>query len=140
MDTQTDDPHGHLPWVVSSGRRTRFFCPVQGCPHANLALARGWGSLLGVKTHLKEHYARRFSSAVPQAFLDAHNLCSCVVCGKIITFRANGTYPTCHPARRAAIANVPVETPDATPLPSLDEICTTRVRLLKYVPRGARTV
>ena len=141
MDTQPSDPHAHLPWVVNLNGRKRFFCPVQGCPHANLAQARGWGGLLGVKNHLKEHYARRFGGAVPQAFLDAHNLCSCKVCGKIITFRSNGTCPTCHPARRAALANTPAESAESSntsSLPSLDEICTTRIRLLKYVPRGAR--
>ena len=84
---------------------------MQGCPHANLVLASGWGSLLGVRTQLKEHYFGRFSGVVPQAFLDAHNLCSCVVCGKIISVRANGICPTCHPARRAAIANIPAVTP-----------------------------
>ena len=119
----------------------RFFCPVQGCPHANLVQSRGWSGLLGVKNHLKEHYARRFGGAVPQAFLDAHNLCSCTVCGKIITLRSNGTCPTCHPARRAALANTPAEPAESSntaSLPSLDEICTTRIRLVKYVPWGAR--
>ena len=78
---------------------------------------------------------------MPQAFLDAHNLCSCKVCGNLITFRSNGTCPTCHPARRAALANTPAEPAESSntaSLPSLDEICTTRIRLLKYVPRGAR--
>ena len=99
------------------------------------------GTLLGVRKHLNEHYARCFSGAVPQAFLDAHSLCSCGVCGKIITLRSNGTCPTCHPARRAALANTPAEAAESSntaSLPSLDEICTTRTRLLKYVPRGAR--
>ena len=118
--------------------RNRYFCPVLGCPHANLAQAKGWGSLAGVKGHLKEHQAGRFSGAVPQAFLDAHNLCSCGVCGKIISLRSNGFCPTCHPARRAAMSNSPTEAPNTANLPSLDEICTTRIRLLKYVPRGVR--
>ena len=95
-DTQSSDPHAHLPWVVIFNGHKRFFCPVQGCPHANLAQARGWGTLLRVRKHLNEHYARRFSGLVPQAFLDAHSLCSCGVCGKIITLRSNGTCPTCH--------------------------------------------
>ena len=126
------------PWIIKYNNRTRYFCPVSGCPHANLAQAKGWGSLAGVKGHLREHQARRFSGAIPQAFLDAHNLRSCGVCGKIITLRSNGFCPTCHPTRRAAMSEAPTEAPNTANLPSLDEISTTRIRLVKYVPRGAR--
>ena len=53
-------------------------------------------------------------------------------------FRSGGTCPTCHPARRAALSNMPTGTSGTANLPSLDEICTTRIRILKYVPRGVR--
>ena len=107
MDTTPSSAHQtQLPWMVKFNGRARYFCLILGCPHANLAQAKGWAGLAGVKSHLKEHYAGRFSGAIPQAFLDAHSLCSCGVCGKVITFRSNGTCPTCHPARRAAM-NMP---------------------------------
>ena len=35
----------HLPWVVINGQRSRFFCPVGDCPHADTAQARGWANL-----------------------------------------------------------------------------------------------
>ena len=121
-------------------RRSRLFCPVDDCLHADVTQARGWANIQGVRNHLREHIAGRFSGAVPQAFLDANNLCSCSVCGKIISRRFNGTCPSCHPSRRTAANNVPTEATTAAALPSLDDVCTTRARLLKYVPRGARAV
>ena len=129
-----------LPWVVNNGRLSRFFCPVGDCPHGNITQARGWANLQGVRSHLREHYAGRFSGAVPQAFLDAHNLCSCSVCGKIISQRFNGSCPACHPARRAASSSGHIEASATAVLPSLDDVYTTRARLLKYVPRGARAI
>ena len=139
MDITPGAAQTQWPWMMKFNNRIRYFCPVLGCPHANLAQAKGWAGLAGVKAHLREHQARRFSGAVPQAFLDAHNLCSCGVCGKIISLRSNGFCPTCHPARRAAMSNSPTEAPNTANLPSLDEICTTRIRLLKYVPRGGQS-
>ena len=135
---QTNRTQRNLPWVVNSERGTRYFCPVNGCPHANVTQAKGWCNIPGVRNHLKEHYAGRFNGAVPQAFLDAHNLCSCSVCGKIIHKRNNGSCPSCYPSHRAATSNDPTEPSGPAALPSLDDICMTRVRLLKYVPRGAR--
>ena len=129
-----------LPWVVNYGGRSRFFCPVSDCLNADVAQARGWANIQGVRNHLREHYAGRLSGAVPQAFLDAHKLCSCSVCGKIITFRSNGTCPSCRPLLRAAANNDTTEATTAAVLPSLDDVYTTRARLLKYVPRGARAV
>ena len=126
------------PWVVNSANRTRYFCPVANCPHGNTVHATGWANLQGVKNHLREHYAGRFSGAVPQAFLDAHNLRSCSVCGKIISNRFNGTCPSCRPSQRAEESNNPNSASQTTALPSFDDVCTARVRLLKYVPRGAR--
>ena len=117
-------------------RRSRLFCPVDDCLHADVTQARGWANIQGVRNHLREHIAGRFSGAVPQAFLDANNLCSCSVCGKIISRRFNGTCPSCHPSRRTAANNVPTEATAAAALPSLDDVCTTRARLLKYIPRG----
>ena len=131
---QTNETQRHLPWVVNNERGSRYFCPVRACPHANLTHARGWANLQGVRNHLIEHYAGRFSGAVPQAFLDAHNLCSCSVCGKIISRRFNGTCPACRPTQRAATNNGPLENPTQVVLPPLDHMCMTRARLLKYVP------
>ena len=122
---------GPLPWVVNSEGRSRFFCPVSDCPHANVSQGGGWANLQGVRGHLREHYGGRFSGAVPQAFLEAHNLCSCSDCGKIISRRFNRTCPACHPSRRAATTNGPTETSATAALPSLDDVCTTRARLLK---------
>ena len=127
------------PWLTIFNNRTTYFCPVLGCPQGNVAQAKGWGGLAGVKSHLRDHYARRFSGAVPQAFLDAHGLSSCGVCGKIITLRSKGICPTCRPTHRASMWNSHTEALNTANLPSLDEICTTRIRLLKYVPRGVRS-
>ena len=139
MDTTPPGaPQTQLPWLVKINGRARYFCPILSCPYANLAQAKGWGGLAGVKSHLKEHTAGRFSGAIPQAFLDAHKLCSCGVCGKVITFRSGGTCPTCHPTRRAAISNIPTGSSGTANLPSLEEVCTARIRILKYVPRGVR--
>ena len=139
--TQAERTQRQLPWVVNGERGSRFFCPVNDCPHANLFQAKGWASLQGVMNHLKEHFAGRFSGAVPQAFLDAHKLCSCSICGKIISQqRFDGFCPSCRPLQRPATRNNPTEANGANDLPSLDEVSTTRVRLLKYVPRGARAV
>ena len=139
-DSQNHREQSSLPWVVNGERRSRYFCPVGDCPHADVSQARGWANLQGVRNHLKEHYAGRFSGAVPQAFLDAHNLCTCSVCGKIISHRFNGTCPACHPSRRDEVNNGPTEASTTATLPSLDDVCTTRARLLKYVPRGARAI
>ena len=38
-----DDPRGrNHSWVVNSGGRSRYFCPVEGCPHGNVTHAKGW--------------------------------------------------------------------------------------------------
>ena len=129
-----------FPWVVSSGGRTRFFCPCTGCLHGDTARANGWSNVDGVRKHLLEHRAGRFAGAVPQAFLDAYNLCSCTICGKVITKRFNGKCPKCAPRHREALGARSSEGSAAAGLPSLDEVCTARVRLLKYVPRGARAL
>ena len=127
----------NLPWVVHSARGTRYFCPVSDCPHADVTQARGWGTLLGVRTHLREHFAGRFNGAVPQAFLDEHRLFSCSICGKLISQRYRVSCSSCHPTERAATTNNPTEANIQDSLPSLDDVCTTRVRILKFVPRGA---
>ena len=137
--TQTNSSQRSLPWIVNSNSRSRYFCPVSNCPHGDIIQARGWANIQGVKSHLKEHSAGRFGGAVPQAFLNAHNLCSCSVCGKIISSRFNGTCPSCKPSRRDADTHRQRDEP-GTCLPSLETIFKTRARLLKYVPRGARTV
>ena len=129
-----------LPWVVRNERGTRYFCPVSNCPHADVIQARGWGNLQGVRNHLREHFAGRFSGAVPQAFLDEHRLFSCSICGKLISRRYRGSCPSCRPTERATSTNNPTEATAQDNLPSLDDVCTTRVRLLKYVPRGARVL
>ena len=139
-DLGSDETQRPLPWVVRGQNRSRYFCPVDDCPHADVGQASGWANLQGVRNHLREHYAGRFSGAVPQAFLDAHNLCSCSICGKIISQRFNGSCPSCRPLDRAEASNGPTEAFSAAVLPSLDDVCTTRARLLKYVPRGARAV
>ena len=102
-----DDPRGrNHSWVVNSGGRYRYFCPVEGCPHGNVTHAKGWATLQSLKTHLKEHTAGRLHGAVPQAFLDTHNLSSCSICGKIISrLRNNGSCPSCAPSCRAATSN-----------------------------------
>ena len=97
--------HSNLPWVVNFEGRSRYFCPVNDCPHANVTHARGWANIQGVRNHLREHYAGRFSGAVPQAFLDAHKLCSCSVCGKIISLRSNRVCPVCRLLHRAMNSN-----------------------------------
>ena len=139
-DTQAERTQGHLPWIVNNRGRSRYFCPVPGCLHGDTIQAKGWTDLQGVRTHLREHYAGRFSGAVPQLFLDAHKLCTCSVCGKIISQRSNGCCPSCRPVRRATVSRGPIETSVVAGLPSLDDVCTTRVRLLKYIPRSARAV
>ena len=55
-NTQAERTQRQLPWVVNGERGSRFFCPVNDCPHANLFQAKGWASLQGVKNHLKEHF------------------------------------------------------------------------------------
>ena len=125
----------------SGGRLNRFFCPVIDCPYADVTKARGWATLQGIKSHLREHYAGRFRGAVPQAFLDEHNLCSCSICGKIISStRFNGACPSCRPSQRAEVNSSSANASASFALPSLEIICSTRVRLLKYVPRSARAV
>ena len=136
--TPTNGSPINHPWLIRDGTRSRFFCPVSDCPHANVTQARGWSNLQGVRNHLKEHYAGRFNGAVPQAFLEAHNLRSCSVCGKIISQRFNGTCPSCHPSRRSTINNEQSDADFTETLPSMDDVCTTKARLLKYVPRSAR--
>ena len=122
----TDQPSGQNSSGSSGERRSRLFCPVDDCLHADVTQARGWANIQGVRNHLREHIAGRFSGAVPQAFLDAHNLCSCSVCGKIISRRFNETCPSCHPSRRTAASNVPTEATTAAAFPSLDDVCTIR--------------
>ena len=139
-DTQAERAQEHLPWVVNNRGRSRYFCPVAGCLHGDTIQAKGWADLKGVRTHLGEHYAGRFSRAVPQLFLDAHKYCTCSVCGKIISQRFNGCCPSCRPTRRVSASRGPIETSVVAGLPSLDDVCTTRVRLLKYIPRSARAV
>ena len=138
--SETNRSQRHLPWTVNSQTTSRFFCPVADCPFADVVQARGWANLQGVRNHLREHTAGRFSGAIPQAFLDAHKLCSCSVCGKIISSRYNGACPSCHPSRRTATSNGPTNASPTAALPSMDDICSTRTRLLKYIPRGARAI
>ena len=137
FEFETGQQNSDLLWVSNRSGRPRYFCPVAGCLQANLINASGWGSLQGVRNHLKEHLAGRLSGAVPQAFLDAHRLCTCSVCGKIISIRFNGACPSCRPTLREAASEEAPEIPD-TILPALDQICMTRTRLLRYVPKGAR--
>ena len=142
-NTQIERPQGSqssLPWVTNSQRGPRHFCPVDTCPHSNTSQARGWKNIQGVRKHLKEHVAGRFSGAVPQAFFIANELCSCSVCGKIISQIFNGCCPSCKPSQRVTESNNTLQESTIAPLPSLDEVCTTRARLLKYVLRGARTL
>ena len=56
----------------------------------------------------------------------------------ISTTCSNGTCPSCRPYQRAETRNDPSDVPQVANLRSLDDICTTRARLVKYVPRGAR--
>ena len=138
--SETNNTQRGLPWVVNSQNTSRYFCPVGDCPYADVVQAKGWASLQGVRYHLREHTAGRFSGAIPQAFLNVHNLCSCSVCGKIISTRNNGCCPSCRPKRRNAASSGPTDASATSDLPSMDDICSTKARLLKYIPRGARPI
>ena len=134
-DTQTEGGQG-IPRWKSNGS---FFCPVALCPRADTK-GRGWKSFQSLKNHLKEHQGRA-AGAIPTDFLEFHKLVSCSVCGKFISERYNNQCcPSCAPLLRAATNNIPSEGPAADTLPSLDEICKTRVRLLKYIPKKVRAL
>ena len=124
---------GGPSWI----HKETLYCPVPSCPKSNTSTS-GWIRMQSLRRHLKEHQGR-LPGAIPTEFLDYHNLKSCPICGYIIAQSLNSCRK-CAPAYRAAANPNRSDTPATDALPSLDEICTTRVRLFKHVPKRARAL
>ena len=89
-----------------------------------------------LRRHLKEHQGH-LPGAIPTEFLDRHDFKSCPICGNIIANSLKHCRK-CAPLFRAASSTSCSNTPATEGLPSLDEICMTRVRLFKHIPKRAR--
>eukprot|EP00663_Eupelagonemidae_sp_cell21sb_P003111 gene3111-6928_t len=94
--------------------------------------------------HLRAHCAGKLDGRPPVEYLAAHNLCTCSICGVLLSAAHNGCCPKCRPQLRSAVRPVDIAGADAAihggdnPMPSFDHIFTTRVATCRYVPRGAR--
>jgi len=123
----------------------RRFCPIPGCPAGDAQRARGWTFVAGLRSHLNEHCCGRLPGAVPAAVLQPFGWEQCSVCALLVSRWCNGVCPSCRPQARAAIPLIgppaPGDSDTRSPqrgLPSLDEVHSTNIRTLKYVPKGAR--
>ena len=59
------------------------------------------GTREAMRHHLDDHCSGTLSGAVPQAYLDAHSLDACIVCGLFVKGYYNGFHARCRPASRA---------------------------------------
>ena len=91
--------------------------------------------------------------SVPEAYITEHRLTTCSVCRALVSTRYHGTCPSCRPVVQAAASAAalrarlqPAVAQDATTsqerhaLPSLEEIHTRQVPVLKHVPKEVRTL
>ena len=122
------------PWEIKG----LLYCPVSLCPRSDHTKAKGWETVRSLRDHMKEHQGRA-KGAVPTEYLEFYDLKSCPVCGKLIA-KSRKSCPSCAPKYRMATSNNLSDTSATDDLPSLDEIFTTRARLLKYIPKRARPI
>ena len=101
-----DDGAGADAMEVDQGSPTvprRFFCPVSGCPCADVTSARGWTSDSTLRAHVDAHLGGSLLGRVPPAWLQDRGLQQCLVCGLSVSTRF-GTHPTCRPAAIGLLA------------------------------------
>ena len=84
----------------------RVFCPVPSCPCSQALTARGWSSHASMRHHLDDHASGSLQGTLPAAYLAAHNLDLCSVCGLTVAHRSNGTHPRCRPQQRQHARNM----------------------------------
>ena len=131
--------------------RRLVFCPVPGCTRSTPTTGRGFTNHQAMRTHLNEHCWGVLLGAVPQDYMDTHQLGHCSHCHGLIHNRYHNLCPTCRPAAAAAraAANLrtrlapantqePPDTPTRVPLPSLQEIHTRYVPTQRHVPKELR--
>ena len=119
----------------------RVFCPVPSCPCSQALTARGWSSHASMRHHLDDHASGSLQGTLPAAYLAAHNLDLCSVCGLTVAHRSNGTHPRCRPQQRQHARNShPSERSGARLAgPSLAEIFAAPGPVLRHVPKAARS-
>ena len=100
--------------------------------------SRGWASHEAMRHHLDDHCSGTLSGAVPQAYLDAHSLDSCTVCGLLVKRYYNGCHPRCRPASRAQAARPAASASLDSGTPSFADILAADVPTIRHIPRAAR--
>ena len=161
--TSTSHPPSHASQATARGHSNasthgsrRIFCPVVGCPEASLSSNKHFFDFAKIKNHLNDHCTGHLSGAIPTGFLNYFNYSQCNVCDKILHNRYKGTCPKCRPSARAQeqmnslrsqlnpTGNIPVSSQQPTfvqgpiNLPTLSEIHTKHVPIIKGIPLGLR--
>ena len=119
----------------------RVFGPVPSCPCSQALTARGWTSHASMRHHLDDHASGSLQGTLSAAYLAAHNLDLCSVCGLTVAHRSNGTHPRCRPQQRQHARNSHASERSGARLagPSLAEIFAVPGPVLRHVPKAARS-
>ena len=128
--------------------------------HSHCTTTAGYNDLSAFRSqHLDLHAVGTCQGAIPQAFMHFHRLVYCSWCSRTLSSRySSGLHPSCAPLARAASAAPQAQARIPPPLdgevlanttsnlasrsqpslPSLEEVHTKRVPVIKFIPKQLR--